>query len=599
MRNRLAIFLVLFFAILQGKQTQAQTPQESVAGMLRLIMDSQELITFQLPAEEKAAQETLQHLLADHPFPSVNIRTAASPDGNTDENKERSRLRAEAARQLVRTWLPNLPDSRIAIHSVGEDYETLHSLLQGSDIPGAADAARIIETVPIWVTRGGLVVSSRKKQLMDLRGGQTWEQMREEFFPLLKQAQITISFAEQPVRNDGPILIYFPFDDASVRPDYRTNRQSLARLDSLLKDSVPAPGDTIVLVGKASMDGPASYNATLSRRRADAIRRYIDQRYPSYAGVLSIRAEGEPWSEMREAVAADGQLLENTRRRLLEIIDSEVSADRKEVLLKTVPGWRDFARTHYPGYRISSVTPHHTTWLLPLTEEELVLESPDLPDTAGITLLPDRIIVPELMRRRILKPVLGISTNLPYDITYIPDYGLTSIPSLSLEYYPVNARHLTYGLDLEWPMWKHWDRRDFLQINNLTLWARRYFKTREERFRGLYLLGSVNGARFGVGTDGTGWEGEGLGASVGLGHKWILGRSRLFIDAGLSAGVFYAQYDPYVYGNDATDRYYYDYAGDPARFTARNHRWIWVGPTRLYFSLGIDLFNRHPKRTKR
>ena len=39
-----------------------------------------------------------------------------------------------------------------------------------------------------------------------------------------------------------------------------------------------------------------------------------------------------------------------------------------------------------------------------------------------------------------LRPVIGISTNLPYDITYIPGYGLTSVPSLSLEYYPSKGK---------------------------------------------------------------------------------------------------------------------------------------------------------------
>ena len=142
-------------------------------------------------------------------------------------------------------------------------------------------------------------------------------------------------------------------------------------------------------------------------------------------------------------------------------------------------------------------------------------------------------------------------------------------------------------------MWKHWDEHRFFQIQNVTLWTRRYFKTCGDRFRGLYLLGSVNGARFGIGFNAdTGWEGEGLGASLGIGHKWLLGRSRLFIDAGVALGVFYAQYDPYVFGNDVTQRYYYDYIGDPTAFRERNHRWLWFGPTRAYISLGIDLFNR-------
>ncbi len=51
-----------------------------------------------------------------------------------------------------------------------------------------------------------------------------------------------------------------------------------------------------------------------------------------------------------------------------------------------------------------------------------------------------------------------------------------------------------------------------------------------------------------------------------------------------------------MFGNDATRRYYYDYAGDPELFVERNHRWFWFGPTRAYISLGIDLFNRNHRR---
>ena len=83
-----------------------------------------------------------------------------------------------------------------------------------------------------------------------------------------------------------------------------------------------------------------------------------------------------------------------------------------------------------------------------------------------------------------------------------------------------------------------------------------------------------------------------LPAGRGQRHKWLLGHSRLFIDCGAALGVFYAQHDPYVYGNDATRRYYYDYAGDPDQFRKRNQRLLWAGPTRIYLSFGIDLFNR-------
>ncbi len=190
-----------------------------------------------------------------------------------------------------------------------------------------------------------------------------------------------------------------------------------------------------------------------------------------------------------------------------------------------------------------------------------------------------------------LRPVLGLSTNLPYDITYIPRYGLTSIPSFSLEFYPAKGK-FSFGADVEWPMWKHPEDHRYLQVNNLTLWSRYYFRPREQRFRGAYLLANVNAARYGIGWEAKGWVGEGLGASLGAGYKLVLGRGRVFLDMGLALGFFYSGFDPYVFGNDALGWYYYDYSGEPDSFSLRNKRLNWLGPTRVYLSVGIDLFNR-------
>lgn len=192
-------------------------------------------------------------------------------------------------------------------------------------------------------------------------------------------------------------------------------------------------------------------------------------------------------------------------------------------------------------------------------------------------------------------PVVGISTNLPYDLTWVPGYGVTSVPSFSVEYFPARWERWTVGADVEWPMWKHWKTHRFLQVNNLTLWARRYFRTRATRAQrpeGLYLLGNVNAARYGIGFDMKGWEGEGLGASVGVGYKRGIGKGRFYWDAGIALGAFLARQDPYVWGNDANGWYYYDYTGDPATFKERNQRFFWAGPTRIYFSVGMDLFRR-------
>ena len=208
--------------------------------------------------------------------------------------------------------------------------------------------------------------------------------------------------------------------------------------------------------------------------------------------------------------------------------------------------------------------------------------------------LSQQLAVPApVYRKPGIRPVFGLSTNLPYDITYIPDYGVTSVPSFSLEFYPARG-HWTVGADVEWPMWKHYEDYRFLQVNNITLWTRRYFKPVDGRFKGAYLFANANVARYGIGWNAKGWEGEGIGASLGAGYKVLLGK-RLFLDFGAAVGAFYSAYDPYVYGFDLTQRYYYDYDGDVDKFSARRKRLMWVGPTRLYISLGVDLFNRRRK----
>ncbi|MBP5487989.1 MAG: DUF3575 domain-containing protein, partial [Bacteroidales bacterium] len=192
-------------------------------------------------------------------------------------------------------------------------------------------------------------------------------------------------------------------------------------------------------------------------------------------------------------------------------------------------------------------------------------------------------------------PVLGVGTNLLYDLTYIPNYGLTSIPSVSVEYYPESGKY-TIGADIEWPNWRHEGEHRFLQIHNIGLWGRYYFKPEQYRFNGFYLGGGANAAMFGLGWNKKGWNGEGIGISAGGGYKWTFGR--IYIDVGAALGVFYARYDSYTWGGDATGRYYYDYVGDPEKFVPRSKRWLWLGPTRIQATVGIDLFNRNRRKAR-
>ena len=77
-------------------------------------------------------------------------------------------------------------------------------------------------------------------------------------------------------------------------------------------------------------------------------------------------------------------------------------------------------------------------------------------------------------------------------------------------------------------------------------------------------------------------------------ERWF----RIFTKAGGSNTVQLGDYNmlgalwAYVWGDDATHWYYYDYSGTPEDFKERSKRFLWLGPTRVYFSIGYDLIRR-------
>ena len=167
-------WLIVLFATLCTYICMAQGTASAPAVITFVTDDNPmpETITAADRAGEELARQRLAYYLANYQVALIQVRSGASPDGSTDSNRQRSDQRAAKALN----WLNSIDGIDLETipcetKSVGEDYETLAALLQDSDIPNAQKAIHIIETVPIWVIEGGKIVSSRKKQLMDLRGG--------------------------------------------------------------------------------------------------------------------------------------------------------------------------------------------------------------------------------------------------------------------------------------------------------------------------------------------------------------------------------------------------------------------------------------------
>lgn len=470
---------------------------------------------------------------------------------------------------------------------------------------------------------------------------------------LLPQSDSTEYVAEAPP-------IFFRWNKTDHEREYVENRAAVESLADMLMKIGANRIKSIELTGYSSPDGVYEHNVLLSRKRAESVRSVFCKEAPELARKVHIRAGGEAWIFLRARVAQDTRISEHSRERILKFLDNtSISNDTRKWRLANWLGsdpklgslYSYIVKKHYPYLRCVTVEIYFQSTddnpivdnarrvsppevVMPAAESTGVAARPaatgkgPAADTTAIAasdttsmeakMLKDSVLAetplqPELStrfqqsadnkqdtlhatkpaRRRDYVPVLGVSTNLLYDATYIHGYGFTSIPSLSVEYYPARG-NWTVGADVEWPNWRHFDEHRYMQIHNVGLWGRYYLKPGQNRFNGWYVSGSLNTAAFGLGWNEKGWEGEGVGMSAGAGHKWTFGR--IYIDAGLALGGFYSRFDSYTWGNDATGWYYYDYAGDPDEFTPRLKRWLWIGPTRLQVSLGVDLFDRNRKR---
>ena len=384
------------------------------------------------------------------------------------------------------------------------------------------------------------------------------------------------------------------------------NQKTLDSLAQAIKAIGPENIQSIDVTVYASPEGPKAFNQDLCRRRAEEFPTAVLPYLNVAKEKIHVTIGGEAWAELRKRVAADKKLRPEYIEQILAILDDESidNETRKEYIATRISehNYRFLLWEHYRLLRYYDIviTTKPEERVQEMSPKEVLSQEP-AQDTTAME-IPEAVLPltepAEESRKENKRVFMAISTNLPYDITYIPGYGLTSIPSVTLEIMPRNSRW-TLGADVEWPMWQHPETHRYFQVNNITLWTRRYFRAKEEpRRRGWYLMGNVNAARYGIGFNANkGWEGEGLGASLGFGYRLPLGRY-CFLDMGLAAGAFYSAYDPYVWGNDATNWYYYDYYGDPAEFQKRNQRLFWAGPTRVWLSFGFDFWKKDRRKTR-
>lgn len=91
--------------------------------------------------------------------------------------------------------------------------------------------------------------------------------------------------------------IFFPVDVYDFRPDYLENPETLARLDSTVNAHGIDLVESVKVVAYASPDGVLRKNIVLAAKRAESMRSYLEGRFPSLAGKISVESGVEEWPE--------------------------------------------------------------------------------------------------------------------------------------------------------------------------------------------------------------------------------------------------------------------------------------------------------------
>lgn len=406
--------------------------------------------------------------------------------------------------------------------------------------------------------------------------------------------------------------IHFRSNKADLDTKYMGNKAALEHL-AIAIDSIGLENITAIeIVSQSSPEGIYSRNVWLSEHRSQVMVDYVKETFPELADKLSVNVVSESWENLAQYVYQDPNLDEKTKKKVLDLIDSDISVNLKKSRIKNIGKtkktgdvYKYLLNNYYPVIRNTGI------YILHMLEEEtpfnkdperppLLYEPPVNPK--GITHEPERPLPPpepeEPPRKR---PILAVKTNIPYYGFFTKSIGWAPIYNVEAEWYPSEFGRWSWLVEYEFPWHSKESKHQYFQIINLQLEGRRYFK-KEYYHTGWYLSGYVGGNYYDICLDDKsyyGYQGEGFGGGLGLGYVQPLGdraTTRWKLEFFVKAGYYMSFYDPYQPGNPYMGKSYYDWHDDPSLFIRRNWVFKWLNPTGVGVSISYDLIRKKVKK---
>lgn len=437
-------------------------------------------------------------------------------------------------------------------------------------------------------------------------------------------------------KNDSATLTDREFFDIAGKIIFPVNQYALPKRDSMVmqleKDVFPLIKKNnhelvrVMIRGAASPEGPTDNNKFLGEHRAQTLLDFINQNLGKPMDEnFNMEVEVEDYRSLCFMMQRRGDKDYDFVQSLCDqYLPNNQIAKLKTALRNASHGhlWNRLLREYFPHLRATRFVlffreAHRDTViqnpmeevLPPMIDTTMVqIEYEGPTDSIQLVVIPVEPLLQPTVQRIPRRELLSLKTNLLFDLAYMPGYNRwCPIPNVALEYYPLHG-HFTYGASFDFPWWQHYNDHKYFQIRNYQVESRYYLRSgsiernppgKGPAFRGLYFQAYAHIGLFGICFNANhGWEGEGLGAGVGVGYVLPLSKKGHWrLEFGLQAGFFRCKYDPYIYESpfeeDPRDNlYYYKYYGDPNLFKKRQHRFTWLGPTRVGITLSYDLLYR-------
>lgn len=175
----------------------------------------------------------------------VTFSGSASPDGGFANNRKLAEKRLNSLERYIRGQV-SLPDSIISRSENVFAWESLANLVAESRMPYKDEAIDVLRNIPEFTYNDkGVLIDSRKKHLMELQYGRTWNYMYANFFSKIRNAGvILVTVRQKPV-----IKAEQEVKDASEPTDIKEeNPDTVAVVDTVAVDTVattPATNNAI------------------------------------------------------------------------------------------------------------------------------------------------------------------------------------------------------------------------------------------------------------------------------------------------------------------------------------------------------------------